>query len=144
MRLYLDNCVFNRPYDDQNQILIRLEAEAKLQIQQHIRDGQHQLIWSYMLDFENANNPYDERREQIGTWKRYAQLVVMESPELLQLSQQLNQLGLKKVDALHVACAVTAKADALLTTDKGILKKAAMVSFVRILDPINFLRESIL
>ena len=144
MRLYLDNCVFNRPYDDQNQILIRLETEAKLQIQQHIRDVQHQLIWSYMLNFENANNPYDERREQIGTWKRYAQWVVMESPELLQLSQQLNQLGLKKVDALHVACAVTAKADALLTTDKGILTKAAMVQFVHILDPINFLRESCL
>ena len=47
MRLYLDNSMFNRPYDDQTHILIRLEAEAKLQIQQLIRDGQYQLIWSY-------------------------------------------------------------------------------------------------
>ncbi len=141
MRLYLDNCMFNRPYDDQTQILIRLEAEAKLEIQQQVRDGQHQLIWSYLLDFENASNPYEDRREQIGTWNRYAQLVVTESPVLLQLSQKLNQLGLHKVDALHVACAVTAEADAFLTTDKGILKKVALVQPVRILDPIAFLRE---
>lgn len=141
MRLYLDNCVFNRPYDDQSQIIIRLEAEAKLEIQQHVRDGQHQLIWSYVLDFENARNPYEDRREQIGTWKRYAEFVVTESPELLQLAQQINQLGVQKVDALHVACAVTAKAAAFLTTDKNILKKAASVRSIRILDPINFLRE---
>lgn len=34
MRLYLDNCVFNRPYDDQSSIRVRLEAEAKLNIQE--------------------------------------------------------------------------------------------------------------
>jgi hypothetical protein len=27
MRLYLDNCCFNRPFDDQNQLKIKLEAE---------------------------------------------------------------------------------------------------------------------
>lgn len=96
MRLYLDNCMFNRPYDDQTHILIRLEAEAKLQIQQLIRDGQHQLIWSYILDYENAKNPYVERGEQIGTWKRYARIDITESPELLQRANQFSQLGHQK------------------------------------------------
>ena len=31
--LYLDNCCFNRPYDDQEQIAIYLETQAKLFIQ---------------------------------------------------------------------------------------------------------------
>jgi len=35
-RFYLDNCCFNRPYDDQNNLNIRLEAEAKLFIQNEI------------------------------------------------------------------------------------------------------------
>jgi len=39
MRVYLDNCCFNRPFDDQSQARIRLEAEAKLEIQQRIADG---------------------------------------------------------------------------------------------------------
>lgn len=30
MRVYLDNCSFNRPFDDQTQIKISLETEAKL------------------------------------------------------------------------------------------------------------------
>lgn len=36
IRIYLDNCCFNRPYDDQSQIKIQLESEAKLEIQKHI------------------------------------------------------------------------------------------------------------
>ena len=30
LKLYLDNCCFNRPFDDQSQLLVRLETEAKL------------------------------------------------------------------------------------------------------------------
>ncbi len=36
MRIYLDNCCFNRPYDNQSQIRIHLETEAKLHIQELI------------------------------------------------------------------------------------------------------------
>jgi len=39
MKVYLDNCCFNRPYDDQSHLRIRLEAEAKLKIQEEIRNG---------------------------------------------------------------------------------------------------------
>ena len=45
MLIYLDLCCFNRPFDDQTQSRIRLETEAKLVIQQHVRDGRHQLVW---------------------------------------------------------------------------------------------------
>jgi hypothetical protein len=61
MRIYLDNCCLNRPFDDQRQARIRLEAEAKLCIQQQVREGRIELAWSYMLDFENAANPFEER-----------------------------------------------------------------------------------
>jgi hypothetical protein len=30
VRVYLDNCCFNRPFDDQRQTRVRLEAEVKL------------------------------------------------------------------------------------------------------------------
>jgi hypothetical protein len=53
MRVYLDNCCFNRPFDEQTQTRIRLEAEAKLDIQQRIRDKRIELGWSYILDYEN-------------------------------------------------------------------------------------------
>ena len=61
MKIYLDNCCFNRPFDDQSQIRIRLEAEAKLKIQIDIQDGKFELVWSYILDAENEANPFEER-----------------------------------------------------------------------------------
>ncbi len=33
MRIYLDNCCYNRPYDDLSQLTVSLEAQAKLFIQ---------------------------------------------------------------------------------------------------------------
>lgn len=36
MRVYMDNCCFNRPFDDQSQLKIKLEAESKIYIQENI------------------------------------------------------------------------------------------------------------
>ena len=33
MRVYLDNCCYNRPFDEQTQLKVRLETEAKMEIQ---------------------------------------------------------------------------------------------------------------
>ncbi len=38
MRIYLDMCCYNRPYDDQAQTRIALESQAKLHIQSMIRE----------------------------------------------------------------------------------------------------------
>jgi hypothetical protein len=70
MRIYLDNCRFNRPYDEQVYETIRLEAEAKLFVQEKIHNGAIGLVWSFMLDFENNANPYDNQKESIAEWKQ--------------------------------------------------------------------------
>ena len=46
MRVYLDNCCFNRPFDDQTPLSIRLETEAKLYVQDQIKNGALSLGWS--------------------------------------------------------------------------------------------------
>ena len=33
MRVYLDNCCYNRPFDDQAQLTVRLETVTKLAVQ---------------------------------------------------------------------------------------------------------------
>ena len=57
MLIYLDNCCFNRPFDNQKQIRIRIETEAKLFIQEEILPGKFLLAWTYILDYENASKP---------------------------------------------------------------------------------------
>ena len=53
MKIYLDNCCFNRPFDDQKQIKIQVDTEAKLFIQTKILENELELVWSYILDYEN-------------------------------------------------------------------------------------------
>ena len=65
MRVYLDNCCYNRPYDDQTQLRISLESQAKLNIQTRIKNGEIELATSYMTSFENSENPYEMRRSNI-------------------------------------------------------------------------------
>ena len=40
MRIYLDLCCFNRPYDDQSQLRVYLETVAKLSLQDKVRSGE--------------------------------------------------------------------------------------------------------
>ncbi len=47
MKIYLDNCSFNRPFDDQTFMRIKLETDAKLYIQEQVKHGALQLTWSY-------------------------------------------------------------------------------------------------
>lgn len=54
MRIYLDNCSYNRPYDDQSQMRIYLETQAKLHIQNMIKQNKLKLVTSYVIDYENS------------------------------------------------------------------------------------------
>ncbi len=141
MKVYLDNCCFNRPFDNQLDIKIRLETEAKLYIQHFIKTGKLQLIWSYILDFENSKNPFEERKWYIERWKMFAVEDIEENATILAIGRKLEKLGLKKIDALHIACAIYAKCNYFITTDKGILKKAKRIKEIIVIHPINFIME---
>lgn len=140
MRIYLDNCCFNRPYDDQSQLGIRLESDAKLYIQDRIRKGDIELSWSYVLEYENSLNPYDERRLEIALWRPLAQKDVTESQELLDLMRRYVKLGFKPLDALHISSAVISKCEYFITVDKGILKKKELICDILIISPIDFIQ----
>ena len=141
MRVYLDNCCLNRPFDDQRQMRVRMEAEATLYIQEHIRRGTLELVWSYMLDFKNAANLFEERRTMISSWRPYATLDVEETPLILQHANRLAGMGLKAKDALHIACAIAGACSYFVTTDDDILKRRSDVHDITLIDPTAFVRE---
>lgn len=141
MRVYLDNCCFNRPFDDQSSLTIRIETEAKLDIQDKIKTGHLSLAWSYILDYENSSNPFIERQIEIQRWKELADSYTDETDEILKEMDDLVDVGLKPLDALHVACAVSMRCDCFLTVDKGILKKASKISTVNVVSPITLISE---
>ncbi|MGO8748282.1 MAG: type II toxin-antitoxin system VapC family toxin [Thermoguttaceae bacterium] len=141
IRVYLDNCCFNRPFDDQGQIRVRLETEAKLEIQRRIKDKELELAWSYMLDYENEANPFEERREVIARWRHSATVDVVESPEVLHRAKEIVGRGVQPADSLHIACAMAAGCSFFLTTDDLIVKKMRGYSDVAVMDPTQFVIE---
>ena len=138
LKLYLDSCCFNRPFDDQSQLTVRLETEAILFILQQIYEKKCDLIWSSILDLENKKNPFDSRREAVDGLRKYASLVIEPTDETRQNSLMLQSKGLKPVDSLHVACAISVQCDYFITTDYKIINKP--VEQIAVVNPIHFVR----
>lgn len=123
MRIYLDMCCFNRPYDDQIQSRIRIETEAKIVIQQKIKNAEFELIWSSILDFECAKNPFEEHRIAILNWRNIASAMITVDKSVLERATSLISVGVGKYDALHVACSIAGGVDVFVTTDDRLLKR---------------------
>lgn len=139
MKIYLDNCCFNRPFDDQTQLKIYLETKAKLFIQQKILLNKYQLVWSYILEYENAQNPYEMRKDAIIQWKEISSKSVVQNEAILKFAENLKDTGVKTKDALHLSCAVHAKSNYFITTDKKLLN--LKLTEIKIRNPIDFIRE---
>jgi predicted nucleic acid-binding protein len=138
-RVYLDNCAYNRPYDNQNNINIRLESEAKLFIQEKIKDNQIDLVWSSMNSYENNDNPSPEKRERIIAWKNIAVEYCRLNKSILKKAEELQSQNLRAKDALHIAAAIYSQCVYFITTDKKILNKK--IDGIAVLNPLTFVEE---
>ena len=130
----------NLLFDDQSQMKIRLETESKLYIQAGIRKKKYSLVWSYVLDYENNDNPYEEKRNSILPWKEIADSYCPSSDDILALGIKSMKYGIKAKDALHIACAVKSGCDYFITTDNKLANKT--IANIRIVNPIDFVLET--
>jgi len=128
--VYLDNCCFNRPYDDQSQTRIEIETKAKLFIQRLIVQGNIGLVWSYMMDFENGNNLYIEKRNSIAAWKDLAVAYVDEHEDIIQSAEKIAATGVKESDSLHVAAAIAGGCGYFITTDDRIQWNSSRIGVI--------------
>jgi predicted nucleic acid-binding protein len=117
-----------------------LESEAKFSVQHKILEHVYDLVWSYILDYENSVNPYEERKKAIADWRTVATIKVKPSDEICELAVILEKKGIKSKDALHVACAIQAQCDYFLTTDKRLLNKS--VEQIELINPLDFIRKA--
>lgn len=141
MLIYLDNCCFNRPFDDQRAWRVRLETEAKLRIQELMRQGEIAFAWSFMLEFENMANPFRDRRETIIGWKVAASIDQSWAEPVVEKAKEFAERGLGSADAIHLACAVVSGCSHFLTTDRRVLNKRSLFFETMILDPVQFVKE---
>lgn len=139
--IYLDNCCFNRPYDDQSQVSIRLETEAKLAIQNLVIGKSISCLWSFVLDLENAKNPFPERKQGIDGWLRNCAGCIDPDISIRRQAEEFERRGIKGLDALHLAAAIRGGAQWFITTDRGIYKQRDSFTDIQIATPIEFMQQ---
>ena len=122
--VYLDLCCLNRPFDDQHQARVRLETEAVLGLIELARHGELKWIGSDILDLESSRNPDTDRRRRVEMLLSCATSKVAAGERERQRGRELKALGFAAFDALHLACAESAGAHVLLTTDDRLRGRA--------------------
>ncbi len=131
VKLYLDTCSIQRPLDTLNQARLRLEAEAILGVLAQVNMGAVELISSTVLELEIQRNPLAIRRKHGEQVLAQAAIIVIVDEQIEKRSAYFTQLGVKIMDALHLAAAEAAQADYFCTCDDRFLRRAKSILGLR-------------
>lgn len=153
MRLYFDMNIFNRIFDDQNQFRIKLETTAILSLFELVEKGDYNLCWSFMLEFENENNPFPHRKTHIKQVSSICSVLIDPNPSILETSKEImKNSNAGEKDAIHLACAIFSNCDYFLTCDDDFIKTINnnnsnlehILKETKLINPVDFLRKEII
>ncbi|MBR0260831.1 MAG: hypothetical protein IJQ85_03455 [Selenomonadaceae bacterium] len=146
MRIYLDNCCYNRPFDDQTQPRIREETDAVSAIITRTMANDDIILSSDILFFEVMKiKALDKRRAILSMIDRVADKTVALNEQInLRKNDIMCASNIHDMDAAHLACAEFGDADIFLTTDDKLIKACGNLNLkFRILNPATYFKEVI-
>jgi predicted nucleic acid-binding protein len=146
VRVYLDLCCLNRPFDDQRQIRIRLESEAVFAVLDQATRCEVVWLSSEAIELEASRNSDSERVDQILLIASHATETLPLTTDDFTRAERLATIGFGAFDALHIACAERGRADAFLTTDDRLLKLAGRNRDslqLTVKNPLEWVREAL-
>jgi predicted nucleic acid-binding protein len=143
MKIYLDNCCLQRPLDSRGSTRVVLEAEAVLGILTLLESRRIELVSSEVLLFEIDRTPNSVRQAYALEVLSRTRLLVKVDEPIEKRAAGLVRLGIRPLDALHLASAERAQADCFCTCDDKLLKKAQTVARLktRVVSPIELIEE---
>lgn len=145
MKLYLDLCCLNRPFDDRTQPRVNLEAHAVEAILDAVGTGRHLLCNSAALIVENDQTPKPERRASVTALLNRATEWIPHSNDLDRRVLDLIRFGFRELDAYHLAFAESGSCDRLVTCDDRFLRTARRNVgriAVDVIDPVSLISEA--
>lgn len=145
-KIYLDNCVLNRPFDDQSQERIRLETEAIILLMSRLERKEWTWLGSQALELEIDKTPDAEQQSRLRRVTEFISSKIEIGGKELERANELQRLGFIGFDAVHLACAESGKADVFLTTDDRLLKLAKRLAkklHVTVENPLDWMKENI-
>ena len=146
MKIYLDTCCLNRPFDDQTQERIRLETEAIMIILGRVSRKEWTWLGSRVLQIEIDRAPDMDQQSRLKRIADFIEQSVDIGEKEAKRAGELEKLGFVGFDAVHLACAESGGADVFLSTDDRLLKRAKRRSKkirVKVMNPLDWLKEMI-
>jgi predicted nucleic acid-binding protein len=138
----MDNCCLNRPFDNQANLRVHLEAEAIKTIITLIEQQEWQLVSSKILKFEISKIADESRKKELMVMESLASEIIQINPLIATRANEFERFGIQSFDALHLACSEN-NADVLLTVDDKFIKKAQCINKLNIsvCNPLVWLNE---
>lgn len=139
MVVYLDNSFLNRPFDDPEVGINKLESEVLSLILELVKASKADIVNSSVIEYENLLNPVTERKALVKEILKGSKLYQNVDAKTKKRAQFLTQeMMLSPIDALHLATAEQATADIFITCDYGIIKKYK--GGMKTINPLEFLK----
>jgi predicted nucleic acid-binding protein len=141
LKIYLDNCCYSRPFDDLNQTKVNEEAAAKLFVQSMIKFKVMKLYYSYISLAEIYDCPYKDIKDAVLKFIKEVNAEYIgadKESDINPFVEEIMKTGIREKDSRHVACAIYAGCDYILTTDKRLLKYKT--DKIKLVNPIDFVK----
>ncbi|WP_026894230.1 PIN domain-containing protein [Clostridiisalibacter paucivorans] len=152
MKIYFDMNIYNRVFDDQTQMRIRFESMAIDILFELVEKKKYELIWSFILEYENSRNPFIERKLNIISISTLCNEVIKPNNKIKKMAKKIvMKSNTKDKDALHLASAVHGGCKYFITCDDKFIKTIErnrdnlkyMIKDIKLYNPIDFLRKEI-
>ena len=145
MKIYLDNCCYNRPFDDQTQERIHLESEVILAVLKMGQMKRVSIVGSEILELEMKRMQDENKKRKVLDLYGIADMHIPYSEKIRKRSVEIMSVSqIRTFDSLHIAAAEEANAEILLTTDDKFEKMAEKLELrTRVVNPLRFAWEVI-
>ncbi|MDR0424305.1 MAG: hypothetical protein LBH39_02415 [Clostridiales Family XIII bacterium] len=105
MRVYLDVCCLNRPFDDLTQERVQFESDAVLSILSRCQAGKWTLVSSEAIDLELSKMQNSDKLKKVLAFLSVAGEKLALSEAAVERSAEFRNNGIKAMDSLHLAVA---------------------------------------
>ena len=146
MKIYIDNCCYNRPFDDQSQQRIYDETNAIASIINRTKISGDTILGSDILRMEIKKIRDAKKRFDIESnfYQTVNEIVPVDEKIIECAKKIMSTSNVKQMDALHISSAEFGNADIFLTTDDKLIKACQNLDLkTRVLNPVYYLAEVI-
>ncbi len=146
LKLYLDNCCYNRPFDDLTNSKNYIESQAIIVILDLYKKKTVDIYKSKILDYEISQmKDITKKNKILDVYSSLKSNYIDTTNEIIDRAEELKKYNIKDKDALHIAYAEYGNLDYFITVDKILINSISKVKDlkIKVINPIEFIMEVI-